>query len=125
MRFVLILTVAVTLFYLLTGLVYEEGGFNGVFVVKPRPTYVVDFGGGEAGTWARHHPGQATPWFMQTNLHVIRRFHWEEGVPMWITAYYWGYLAAALSWVCLSAIGIFRLARLAARRWGHQGSKQS
>lgn len=115
MRFVLILTIVVSIFYLFTGLVYEEGGFGGVLVVKPRPTHAVSFGGGEEGTWARHHPGQAMPWFMQRDLHVISTFSWEEGVPRWITAYYWGYLATMLAWGCLFVIGLFRLARFAAR----------
>ncbi len=115
MRFVFVLTIVASIFYLSTGLVYEQGGFNGVFVIKPRPTHVVSFGGGEEGTWARHHPGQAMPWFIQGDLRVISKFSWEEGVPGWVTAYYWGYLATILAWVCLSVSGLFRLARIATK----------
>jgi hypothetical protein len=114
-RFLLYLTIVLSIFYLTTGLVYEEGGFNGVLVIKPRPTHVVSFGGGEAGTWARHHHGKATPWFMRRNLLVVSTFSWEEGVPGWITAYYCGYLVTILMWVCLSVCGLFRLATFVRR----------
>jgi hypothetical protein len=61
MRILLVVTVVTTLFYLMTGLVYSEGGFEGALVIKPYPMRVAAFGGGEEGTWARHHPGQPPP----------------------------------------------------------------
>jgi hypothetical protein len=116
MRILLIVTVITTLFYLLTGLVYSEGGFDGALVVKPYPMHKVAFGGGEEGTWARHHPGQTPPWFMQKDLTVIYSFSWEEGRPAWITAYALGYLATILAWVALAVIGAIRLIRVLAGR---------
>jgi hypothetical protein len=116
MRSLLIVTVVTTLFYLMTGLVYEEGGFNGALVVKPHLTRVVVFGGGEEGAWARHHPGQTPPWFMQKDLTVISSFSWEEGGPAWVTAYGLGYLATFFAWVALVVIGVVRLLKVLARR---------
>lgn len=116
MRLLLIVTVVATLFYLMTGLVYAEGGFEGELVVKPYPMRQAAFGGGESGAWARHHPGQPPPWFMQKDLTVISRFSWEEGTPAWITAYALGYLATLLAWVALAVIGAVKLIRALARR---------
>ena len=116
MRLLLIITVIATLFYLMTGLVYSEGGFEGALVVKPYPTPVVAFGGGEEGAWARHHPGQTPPWFMQKDLTVISRFSWEEGGPAWVTAYGLGYLATLLAWLALAVIGAVRLIWVLVRR---------
>jgi hypothetical protein len=117
MRILLIVTVMATLFYLMTGLVYSEGGFEGALVVKPYPMREAAFGGGEEGAWARHHPGQTPPWFMRKDLTVISRFSWEEGgSPAWVTAYALGHLAALLAWVVLAVIGAVRLIRVLARR---------
>lgn len=100
----------------MTGLVYSEGGFDGALVVKPYPMYEVAFGGGEEGAWARHHPGQTPPWFMQKDLTVIYSFSWEEGGPSWVTAYRLGYLATLLAWVALAVTGAVKLIRVLARR---------
>jgi hypothetical protein len=116
MRILLIVTVITTLFYLMTGLVYAEGGFEGALVVKPYPMRVMAFGGGEEGAWARRHPGQTPPWFMRKDLTVISRFSWEEGSPALVTAYALGYLATLLAWVALAIIGAVRLFRVLARR---------
>jgi hypothetical protein len=116
MRILLIVTVITTLFYLMTGLVYSEGGFEGALVVKPYPMREAAFGGGEEGAWARRHPGQTPPWFMQKDLTVIVRFSWEEGVPVGVTAYVLGYLATLLAWVALAVIGAVRLIRFLAGR---------
>lgn len=116
MRVLLIATVITTLFYLMTGLVYAEGGFEGALVVKPYPMREAAFGGGEEGAWARHHPGQGPPWFMRKDLTVISRFSWEEGGPAWVTAYGLGYLATLLAWAALALIGAVRLIRVLARR---------
>lgn len=116
MRSLLIVTVITTLFYLMTGLVYSEGSFDGALVVKPYPMHAVAFGGGEEGAWARRHPGQPPPWFMQKDLMVITSFSWEDGRPAWLTAYALGYLATLLAWVALVATGAFKLIRVLARR---------
>ena len=116
MRLLLIVAVITTLFYLMTGLVYSEGGFDGALVVKPYPMHVVAFGGGEEGAWARHHLGQTPPWFMEKNLMVIFNFSWEEGSPAWVNAYALGYLTTLLAWVALAVIGVVRLIRWLSRR---------
>lgn len=87
MRTALFIVMAATLFYSMTALVYYEGSFDGALVIKPYPMYHVIFGGGEAGTWARHHPGEPLPWFMQDDLRVVTRFSWEQGVPAGVTVY--------------------------------------
>lgn len=109
MRILLIVAVMTTLFYLMTGLVYSEGGFDGALVIKPYPMHGVAFGGGEEGAWARHHLGQALPWFMEKDLMVIFSFSWEEGSPAWVTAYTLGYLATILAWAAFAVIGAVRL----------------
>lgn len=93
----------------MTAVVYFEGSFDGALVVKPYPMFVVVVGGGEGGTWARYHPGQPPPWFMQNDLKVIFKFDWEQGHPACIDAYYWGYLATLLAWVALVPIGAVKL----------------
>lgn len=116
MRLLLIVTVIATVFYLMTGLVFFEGSFEGALVVKPYPMRQILFGGGEAGTWARHHPGQPLPWFMQNELRIISEFSWEEGDPAWVTAYEMGVVATLLAWVALAVIGIVKLLTVVATR---------
>jgi hypothetical protein len=113
----LIATIATiaTLFYLMTGLVYDEGSFDGALLIKPYPMYAMSFGGGEAGTWARHQPGEPPPWFMQADRTVLARFSWEQGEPAWVTAYAWGMLATLAAWIVLSILGAVRLAKVLAR----------
>jgi hypothetical protein len=115
MRIFLIVTVITTIFYLMTGLVYAEGGFEGALVIKPYPMHTVAFGGGEGGAWARRHPGQTLPWFLQEELMIISRFSWEEGgSPGWVTVYVLGYVATFLSWIVLAVIGAVRLIKVLA-----------
>lgn len=112
MRSFLILTLIVltTFFYSKTALVYSEGSFDGALVVKPYPMYAIVFGGGEDRAWARHHPGEASPWFMQKELRVISRFSWEEGGdPAWVSAYVFGFVATLLVWVALAVYGPVKL----------------
>lgn len=110
MRILLIVIVITTFFYLMTGLVYFEGSFDGALVVKPYPMFVMVFGGGEDGAWVRRHPGEPLPWFMQKNLKIISGFSWEEGGdPAWVTAYELGFLATFLVWLALAVIGPVRL----------------
>ena len=115
MRLFLTITAVATLFYAMTGIVYAEGSFDGALVVKPRPMRAVVFGGGETGAWARHHPGQAPPWFMRDDLLVISRFSWEEGYPAWVTAYQWGAPATLASLVVVAVMGVVKLGRFVVR----------
>lgn len=115
-RILLVATLLLTLFYLMTGLVYWEGSFDGALVIKPYPMPGVAFGGGESGTWVRHHPGEALPWFMRDDFVVLSRFSWEEGYPAWVGAYEWTFLATLLLWVVVAIRGAVALVRLVARR---------
>ena len=116
MRIFLVVTLISTLFYSMTGLVYFEGSFEGALVVKPYPMYPVLFGGGEQGMWARHHPGQPLPWFMQQNLLVIAPFDWEYGRPASVTIYMFGALATLLAWVVLPVMGAIRVLKFLVTR---------
>ncbi len=109
MRKLIIVTLITTVFYAMTGLVFFEGSFAGALVFKPYPTPQVAFGGGEEGIWARYHPGQPPPWFMQKDLKVILSFDWEQGRAAWIDAYLWGYLATLLAWVALAPMSAVQL----------------
>jgi hypothetical protein len=109
LRILLIVTVITTLFYSMTALVYREGDFAGALVLKPYPMYPVIFGGGEEGHWARRHPGQPPPWFMQQDLKIISRFDWEQGRPNWVEAYGWGALANLLAWLVLAFTAAIKL----------------
>jgi hypothetical protein len=111
----LIALLVATLFYLTTGIVYFEGSFDGALVVKPYPMPVMTFGGGEAGAWARHHPGEKAPWYMEDDLLIVTRFSWEEGEPTALVAYALGYLAVLLGWIVLVIVGAIRLANVSLR----------
>ena len=109
LRILLIVTVMTTLFYSMTALVYFEGDFGGALVLKPYPMYPWVVGGGEEGAWARHHPGEPTPWFMQKDLNIISRFDWEQGSPIWVEAYMWGALSTWLAWLVLAFTAVLKL----------------
>ena len=109
LRILLIVTVITTLFYSMTAVVYFEGDFGGALVLKPYPMYPSIFGGGEEGAWARHHPGEPSPWFMQKDLKIISRFDWEYGRPIWVEAYVAGALGTMLAWLVLAFTGMFKL----------------
>jgi len=116
MRIFLVVTLIATLFYSMTALVYSEGGFEGALVVKPYPMYPVVFGGGEAGTWARHNPGQPLPWYMHEQQRVINSFSWEEGEPAQVTIYLFGALGTLLAWVVLAVVEAVRVLMFLIRR---------
>jgi hypothetical protein len=109
LRILLIVTVITTLFYSMTALVYREGDFAGALVLKPYPMYALIFGGGEEGNWTRRHPGEPLPWFMQQDLTIISRFDWEQGAPVWVSAYEWGALATMLAWLVLAFTAAIKL----------------
>ena len=115
MRLLLILIVLATIFFSMTGIVYFEGCFDGALVVKPYPIFGAVFGGGEAGIWARRHPGQPLPWFMQDDLKIIFTFTWEYGYPRWVSVYELGFLTHLLALVVLPFIGAVKLVQLRAR----------
>ena len=93
----------------MTALVYFEGDFAGALVMKPYPMYRVLFGGGEEGNWARRHPGEPPPWFMQDDLKIILPFDWEYGSPIWIEVYVWGAVANLLAWLVLAFAAAIKL----------------
>ena len=100
----------------MTALVYAEGGFEGALVVKPYPMYPVLYGGGEAGIWARHHPGQPLPWYMHEEQRVVHSFSWEEGEPAEVTIYLFGAIGTLLAWVVLAIIGAVKVVMVLIRR---------
>jgi hypothetical protein len=95
-------------FYLLTAIVYEEGGFGVQLVVKPRPSLSVLAGGGEDGMWQREHPNQPKPWWLVKNFVPIVVDDWEGGHPWWVEAYMDAFLATILGWPVLGGAYVFR-----------------
>jgi hypothetical protein len=100
-------------FYLMTGKVYSEGGFGVDLVVKPGPSFVFEFGGGEEGSWRRSHPGDASPWWQGENFIRIIKDDWEGGTPLWEYAYDFGLRALLVGWFVL---GLTWTARYLLRR---------
>lgn len=94
-----------TPFYLMTGLVFEEGAFGYDLVIKPRPMLAVEFGGGEDGIWARLHPGEPPPWWQAADLTRLVHLDWEGGYSAVYWTYIYGWLATLLGWPAL-AIGL-------------------
>lgn len=101
----------VSLFYLATGVVYEEGGFGVSLVLKPSPDVGWAFGGGEEGAWRRHNPYGPEPWWLSDRLDRLIYDSWEEGTPAWLLAYSIGLLAVPVVWVGWSATAIWRVMR--------------
>jgi len=110
-RIALLGLLLVTGFYLMTGIVYEEGGFGVRLVVKPYPSLVLLAGGGEDGVWQREHPDEPKPWWLMNNFVPIVVDDWEGGHPWWEEAYLNGFLATLLSWPVLGAAYVFRYLR--------------
>jgi len=114
MRVLAALLLLLTLFYVMTGLVYQEGSFAGALVIKPYPMLQPAFGGGEEGAWARHHPSGDRPWFMRHDYVELWRFDWEYGVPFFVTAYLAAYLVTPVGWVVLGVVWLVRRRRVTA-----------
>jgi len=98
-------------FYLMTAIVYDEGGFGVQLVVKPRPSLSVLAGGGEDGVWQREHPNQPKPWWLVNNFVPIVVDDWEGGHPWWEEAYLDAFLATLLGWPVLGGAYVFRYLR--------------
>jgi hypothetical protein len=105
MRKTLIALLVLSGFYLMTGKVYYEGGFGVDLVVKPSPSFMFEFGGGEEGAWQRSHSGEPLPWWQRKNFIRIIEDDWEGGTPLWVYAYDFGfpvlligYLVLGLTW---------------------------
>lgn len=118
MRVLAAVLVVATLFYVMTGLVYQEGGFGAALVIKPHPMLQPSFSGGEEGAWARHHPGSERPWFQRGAYVELHRFDWEYAVPRWVTAYLAGYLLTPLAWLGFGVFGIFKFLKRQRTRQG-------
>jgi hypothetical protein len=109
MRFTLLLFSLISAFYLVTGVVYEEGGFEYRLVVKPRPSFITVFGGGEEGTWKRNHPQDPSPWWQTGTYRTIATGSWEGGTsPWWSWSYGLGRIFIWIGWPILATILLFR-----------------
>jgi hypothetical protein len=111
MRIALLGLLLAMCFYLMTGIVYEEGGFGVQLVVKPHPSLTLSVGGGEDGTWQRRHPNEPKPWWLVKNFVPIVIDDWEGGHPWWEEAYMLGFLATLLGWAVLAGAYVFRRLR--------------
>jgi hypothetical protein len=97
----------VTGFYLMTAIVYDEGGFGVQLVVKPHPSLILLVGGGEDGAWQREHPNEPKPWWLVDNFVPLVIDDWEGGHPWWEESYMLGFLATPLSWLLLGGAWVF------------------
>jgi hypothetical protein len=116
MRTLLLVLGLLTLAYLGTGMVYDEGGFGVRLVVKPAPSPAIAFGGGEKGAWARAHPGEAAPWWQRDDVTVLVSDDWEGGPPLWVSAYFLCYLLILPAWIITGAWFAVRAWRRRKRR---------
>ena len=98
-------------FYLMTGIVYDEGGFGVQLVVKPQPSLTLLVGGDEDGTWQREHPNERKPWWLVKNFIPIVVDDWEGGHPWWEEVYGFGLVATLLGWPILGGANVFRYLR--------------
>ena len=115
MRNILLVLILISATYLMTGIIYQEGGFGVSMVVKPSPIIEFAFGGGEEDSWARDNPQQKAPWW-QGNDHIqILSGDWEGGEPYWVTSYFVGLLLAVLAWPVLALTYLIRLVRAKSR----------
>jgi hypothetical protein len=108
MRIAFLGLLLITGFYLMTGIIYDEGGFGVQLVVKPRPSLTLFVGGGENRQWQREHPNEPKPWWLVKNFIPIVVDDWEGGHPWWEEAYLLGFLATLLSWPVLGGAHVFR-----------------
>ena len=92
-------------FYLMTAIVYDEGGFGVQLVVKPHPSLTLVVGGGEDGAWQREHPNEPKPWWLVANFAPFVIDDWEGGHPWWEEAYM---LATLPCWLVLGGACVFR-----------------
>lgn len=116
MRKIFVALMFFTAGYLMTGVVYESGDFGVDLVIKPKPSFILTFGGGEEGAWERHNPGQPVPWWQSKDIVTLLDGDWEGGDPLWLIAYFFGFYGLTLAWpiyliVCL--VRIFRQRRSA------------
>lgn len=95
--------------YLVTGVVYEEGGFGVSLIVKPAPSFQFYFGGGEEGAWARDNPHQQTPWWQCQDQIKVLSGDWEDERPYWVAVHFWGLMLLILAWPAFLLLYFFRL----------------
>lgn len=107
----------ITGFYLMTSIVYDEGGFGVQLVVKPQPDLSILVGGGEDGAWQRDHPSESKPWWLVNNFIPLVVDDWEGGHPWWEEAYISGFSGTPFSvgwsseefmFSAISDVGAFR-----------------
>ena len=98
-KLIFILLIFLSFFYLMTGIVYKEGGFTNNLVIKPYPMLTLQFGGGEEGVWIRNNPHKKKPWFMTKNYIVLINDDWEGGYPIWPSIYLLISIILFLYWI--------------------------
>ena len=101
-----ILLIIATAFYLITGVVFDEGGDQLHFVIKPHPMIQASFGGGEEGRWRREHPGQPEPWWYRGEYRSLATYTLEAP---WELPYFAGHLLLEVSWLVVVGIWLKRL----------------
>ena len=97
-----VVTLALTGFYLMTERVFFEGSLGeSRLMLKPFPSFEVEAGGGEEGTWAREHPDHPIPWWQSDKaVKLAYGGDWEDPVA-WTTAFEVGLVLEPLLWLTL------------------------
>lgn len=111
MRKIFLALFFISICYLVTGVVYEEGGFGVSLIVKPAPSFQFYFGGGEEGAWARDNPQQQIPWWQGQDQIKVLSGDWEYERPYWVTVHFWGLMLLILAWSVFLMLCLFCLVR--------------
>ena len=99
------------LFYLCTAMVFGEGGPGAELVFHPFHGIVPFYGGGEEGSWLRHHPNEPIPWWMNRQYKHLAYFDDEGGPALGMVVYDAGYYTAVLGTAALITYTVVRALR--------------
>ncbi len=87
-----------TAIYLLTAVVYDEGGFGQTLVLKPFHGLLPFYGGGEEGNWQRSHLGEPLPWWLKHEYLTLGYTNLENDKPIALIIYALGYYLTIWGW---------------------------
>jgi hypothetical protein len=99
LRTLLLVTLALTVFYSMTAIVFSGCEPSYQLVFKPWPMWGWGFGGAESDCyWQSSHPGVPEPWWLNAPRLVYASME-DSGGGNLQTAYFVGWFATALLWM--------------------------